>query len=226
MRNTVATLHPVLKAMPVFPYAMMAGLLLQAVATRAGLDDLIDKGTVSRISGLALEFLIIAAVATLDVKMVISYFLPFTILMVAVAVFEVWVTFWLGPKMYPRNWFECAMGDFGIMCGIAASALMLTRIVDPENKTVALRVFAFKRPFSAPFIGGGIFTTIFILMSFQLGPWPVIGIWAGGLILSLALSKSGGWWDSSRPKVRLPENLPVPGAASAVGSGEQNDENN
>lgn len=199
MRNGLGALAPIIKFIPVFPFAMIAGFFMQMIFVWLKIGDLIDKPTIDRISGTALDFLIISSVATLSLDVVITYFIPLTILTVAAAAFTVWVTFWLGPKMYPQDWFECAMGDFGVMCGTVASGLMLTRILDPENKTVALRVFAYKRLFMLPIVAGLIFSTV---MVFRYGPWPVICVWIGCLVLSLVASRVCGWFDYTRAKVK------------------------
>jgi ESS family glutamate:Na+ symporter len=196
-RNGLAAFLPIVSSIPVFPFAMVAGLFMQMIFVWLKIDDLLDKATITRISGTALDFLIISSVATVSLNVVITYFFPLMILIFAASSFSVWVTFWLGPKMYPEDWFECAMGDFGVMCGTVASGLLLTRIVDPENKTVALEVFAYKRPFVLPLVGGLSVSTV---MAFRYGPWPVIFVWIGSLILSLVISKACGWFIYSRPK--------------------------
>jgi len=201
MRTGLAAFLPIVNSIPVFPFAMVAGLLMQIIFVWLKIDDLLDKETINRISGTALDFLIISSVATVSLNVVITYFLPLMILMFAAASFSVWVTFWLGPKMYPEDWFECAMGDFGVMCGTVASGLLLTRIVDPDNRTVALEVFAYKRPFILPLVGGLSVSTV---MAFRYGPWPVIFVWIGSLVFSLVISKACGWFVYSRPKGQVP----------------------
>ena len=198
-REGLGKLHTMINSIPVFPFAMVAGLFMQMIFVRLKIDELLDKPTINRISGTALDFLIISSVATLNLDVVITYFIPLMILMTAAGVFSVWVTFWLGPKMYPQDWFECAMGDFGVLCGTVACGLMLTRILDPKNKTIAWQVFAYKRPFMLPLVAG---LTVSTVMTFRFGPWPVIFVWTGCLVLSLAASRVCGWFGYSRPKVQ------------------------
>src|SRR5699024_12176396 len=50
---------------PLFPLAMLGGVIIQLAADQTGLGHMIDRGTMERIQGLALDTLIIAALATL-----------------------------------------------------------------------------------------------------------------------------------------------------------------
>ena len=197
IRNAFIAIHPIVESIPLFPFAMVAGLLLQIVLVRLKIDDLIDKPTITAISGLALDFLIISSIATLNLQVIFNYFIPLMILMTAAAASAVWLTFWLGPKMYPNQWFECAMGDFGVMCGTVATGLMLTKILDPEEKTIAWKVFAYKRPFILPIVAG---LSVSAVMAFEVGPWRVLFVWVAVLIFSLILSKICGWFNYKRQK--------------------------
>ena len=101
-------------------------------------NDLIDRPTVVRISGTALEYLIASALATTNLSVFVTYAIPLVVVCVAVAVVTYWACFVLGKKILPKNGqFETGIGLFGQCCGVLATGLLLLKVVDPDYKTNA-----------------------------------------------------------------------------------------
>ena len=67
IRDRVA-IHPILSNIPEFACAMVSGAFLSFVMKKMGIGDYIDRATISRISGVALDFLVCSAIATLSIK--------------------------------------------------------------------------------------------------------------------------------------------------------------
>ncbi|MFC3526067.1 sodium/glutamate symporter [Marinococcus halophilus] len=63
---------------PLFPLAMIGGILLQLVFTKWDRFDIIDRGLINRIQGLSLDLLIVSALASLQLSVLGTYFLPFS----------------------------------------------------------------------------------------------------------------------------------------------------
>lgn len=170
---------------PLFPLAMLGGVLVQLLADKTGLARLIDRGTMERIQGLALDTLIIAAMATLSIDAIADNLAPFTILAAAGIFWNVFVLFFLAPRFIQSFWFERGIADFGQSMGVTATGLLLLRMADPRQESPAYEAFGYKQLVFEPFFGGGLVTAAAIPFIAQLGPYPLLIVMAILLVLSL-----------------------------------------
>ena len=170
----------VFKGFPLFPLCMIGGVLLQAVAHRAKRSLLVDRGQMERISGASLDFLVVAAVATIQLKVVAANWQPLVILVLAGAAWSTWVVLFVAPRVFRDAWFERAIAEFGQATGVTATGLMLLRTVDPENRTPAAMSFGYKQLLHEPFMGGGIWTALAFTLVYGIG-W--LNVW----LISLAM---------------------------------------
>jgi len=165
---------------PLFPLCMIGGVLLQVLAHVFHKDLLVDRGQMQRISGASLDFLLVAAVATIKLRVVAANWLPLMILIVAGTVWSVWVVMTLAPRLFREAWFERAIAEFGQATGVTATGLMLLRTVDPENRTPAAMSFGYKQLLHEPFMGGGIWTALALTLVYKIG-------WLNVFWISLAM---------------------------------------
>ena len=170
---------------PLFPLAMLGGVIIQLFADQAGLGNMIDRGTMERIQGLALDTLIIAALATLSLDAIADNIGPFVILAVAGVLWNVFVLFFLAPRFIQSFWLERGIADFGQSMGVTATGLLLLRMADPHQKSPAYEAFGYKQLVFEPFFGGGLVTAASIPLIVQLGPYPLLIIMVVLLIASL-----------------------------------------
>lgn len=159
---------------PLFPMAMVGGIILQLFLAKFDKRRLVDRKTISKIQGVALDLLIISAIASLSLTVIGDNIIPFILLAVGGIVTNLVFFLWLGPKMIPNYWFERGIGDFGQGMGVAATGIMLMRIVDPENKSPALDAFGYKQILFEPMVGGGLVTAAAIPFIIQFGSIPVL----------------------------------------------------
>ena len=165
---------------PLFPLCMIGGVLLQRGAEILKLDKLIDHGQMQRLSGASLDYLVVAAIATIKLSVVAANWLPLLILVICGTAWSVFMVVWLAPRLYPDSWFERAIAEFGQSLGVTATGLMLLRTVDPENRTSAAASFGYKQLIHEPIMGGGLWTAIALPLVFSLG-WQKV--WVGCLIM-------------------------------------------
>ena len=158
---------------PLFPLALLGGVILQAIAKRVGAAHLIDHQMMLRIQGWALDFLIIAAIGTLSLEAIGENLGSFLILSVAGIAFNVAVFLLLAPRLIGTYWFERGIGDFGQSMGVTATGLILMRITDPEAKSPAFEAFGYKQLVFEPFFGGGLVTALAVPVIALSGPWPL-----------------------------------------------------
>ncbi len=159
---------------PLFPLAMIGGLIVQVFVSRFDKLKLIDRETVIRIQGFSLDFLIVSAIATVSLQVIGEYLVPFLILAAGGIMWNVIGFFVFGPRMPPDYWLERAVGDFGQSTGVTATGLMLIRVADPEMKSPAVEGFGYKQLVFEPFLGAGLVTALSAPLVFMWGPWPFL----------------------------------------------------
>ncbi|MCX0275885.1 sodium:glutamate symporter [Nocardia zapadnayensis] len=184
---------------PLFPLAMLGGVIIQIIADRTGRGGLLDRGTMERIQGAALDLLIISALATLSLDAIANNFGPFAILALAGIAWNVFVLFVLAPRFIQRYWFERGIGDFGQSMGVTATGLLLMRMADPNRKSPAYEAFGYKQLVFEPFFGGGIITAAAIPLIVQFGPFPLL---IGMSILLVVAIVSGLFYFGRNPRFK------------------------
>ncbi len=172
----------IIESIPLFPLCMLGGLFIQMLLVATKLDSLVDRGQINRIGGASLDFLVVAAVATIRLDFIAKYWQPLVILVLAGLAWSLFGACWLARRMFGDDWFERAIVEFGQYTGVTATGLLLLRTVDPDSKTSASTVFGCKQLFHEPLMGG-VWVAMSVPLVFKLGPWPVICISLGAVVL-------------------------------------------
>lgn len=150
----------IMQSLPLFPLCMIGGVLLQLFLRKTRLDILADHDQMKRITGAALDFLVVAAIASIRLEFVIAYWAPLSLLVLAGIVWNVFAVMYIGPRIFENAWFERSIAEFGQATGVTATGLMLLRTVDPESKTEATEAFGYKQLLHEPIMGGGFWTSL------------------------------------------------------------------
>jgi len=172
-----------MKGFPLFPLCMIGGVLVQLVAKFLHFDLLVDRVQMERLSGAALDFLVVSAVATIRLEVVLANWVPLTVLCIAGTLWTCWCVLYIAPKIFREAWFERAIAEFGQATGVTATGLMLLRSVDPENRTPAAMSFGYKQLLHEPFMGGGLWTALALTLVYKFGWLPVFGFCLAMLVL-------------------------------------------
>ena len=135
---------------PMFPLCMLGGVLLQSFVKFIKVDLLVDRDQMQRISGAALDYLALSAVATIQLSVVAANWMPLTIMVVAGISWTVFSVMFFSPRLFSEAWFERGIAEFGQATGVTATGLLLLRTVDPDNKTIAAASFAGKQLLHEP----------------------------------------------------------------------------
>ncbi|MDN6202500.1 MAG: sodium:glutamate symporter, partial [Micrococcaceae bacterium] len=88
----------VFEYVPLFPLAMLGGVIIQLVLDQTGKTHLIDRGSMMRIQGLALDLLIVSALASLSLKAIAANIGPFLLLAGVGIIWNVVVLFFLARR--------------------------------------------------------------------------------------------------------------------------------
>lgn len=159
------------KYLPMFPLAMIGGLILQMILRKLGKQTLIQRRTAEIISAIALDVLIASAVATISLN-VLRDELPTVIILSVVGVIWIVLAFLvLAPLMFRSFWFEKGLTNMGQSMGMTATGLLLQKLVDPSNHSKARESFAYKQLVFEPFMGGGIITASSVIIMYEFGLW-------------------------------------------------------
>ena len=91
----------------------------------------------SRISGLAFDFMIVAGIASINISDLQGLLIPFLLMAVLGGVITFLYLKFMCKKIYPDYPFEGFFSMYGMLTGTISSGVLLLREVDPELKTPA-----------------------------------------------------------------------------------------
>ena len=129
----------------------------------------------NRLSGLAFDIMIVAGIASIDIKELSGNWIPFIIMAVLGGVVTLFYLRFMCKKLYKGYEYEGFFSMFGMLTGTLSSGVLLLREIDPDMKT----------PASNNLITGSSFGIIFgapllIIISFaaqsELSVWLSLGI--------------------------------------------------
>lgn len=122
-------------SIPEFCLSLIAGLIINSLLNKTGADKYVDRASVQRIQGTATDFLMISGIGSLNLTVVMDYAIP---LIVVCGLGFIITWFWflvVGGKSSEEDWFERNMMMWGHATGVAATGVLLQRVVDPDLKS-------------------------------------------------------------------------------------------
>ena len=188
--------------LPLFPFAMIGGWLINGIVQRTSLRDLFDRSIFQRIQGMALEILVVGAMASIKIPVVLAYWQPLLIGSIVVMAFMLLWFFWLSPRVFQDCWFEQGIIRYGAFTGVAAVGYMLLRTADPKMETDAGTIYALDCPLMSPFIGGGLVTTAYPYIIQSMGALTAGLIFCGGSLAILVVLRLLFWNKTVKKKQR------------------------
>lgn len=178
---------------PLFPMAMIGGIMVQLFSAKVGLATYLDRKTFDRILGLSLDFLVLSAIASIKLDVFVDLFWPFTLLMLAGLAWVIFATWFLAPRMLPGAWFERGITEYGMQTGVTALGLLLLRVADPKFETEAAESFGFKQIIYEPLMGGGFITASAPILMVTFGVGAVYLAGALSILVAVAVAYFSGW---------------------------------
>lgn len=137
LRNILVNISPIFNNFPLVGAVLISSMVIGAIINKTSLKKFIDKPTMNRLTGTALEYMITAAIATTSLQVFATYALPIVVISVVIIASNILLSIGLGRRWLKQNWFETAVGAYGQVCGVLATGLMLIKVVDPNNDTIA-----------------------------------------------------------------------------------------
>ena len=165
-----------LAELPLFVYTLLASILLKYWLHFIGMEGLIYVKTIESLNLVFAEILIFTGIATIELTVIYSHMAELLLLSLvgfAWSIFAVKKIFpFLVQQRYSR---ELGMLNFGMLTGTTATGIMFLKIMDPEIKGDALKIYGKAAPLSSPFIGGGILTLSLPWLLSSYSVWLVLG---------------------------------------------------
>lgn len=119
-----------------FLWGMFIAVFIRFILGKLGLVEYLDNNIQRRITGVAVDFMIVATLVSVKITVVWAFILPITLLCIVTAILTTLFLIYFGSRM-DHFGFERFMALFGTCTGTGASGLLLLRIVDPEFKSPA-----------------------------------------------------------------------------------------
>jgi len=142
LRNLLISLDPFWKNLPLLSTSLICSGIFGVIIAKTRLQKFIDRDTIERISGVSLEFMITAAVATTSIKAFAAYLLPILIISIVTIAATTFVTMFFTKRWCRQDWFASAVAQYGAYMGLLSTGLLLAKVVDPDHKTVAAETVA------------------------------------------------------------------------------------
>ena len=133
---------PLLSNVPIWAHAIVVMFGINYVIQRAGLGNLIDTRTKSRISGTCSDFAITAAIASMPVKAIMQYMVPILCMVVIGYIVTYFGTRLLCNYLFDDYQVERSMAILGTCTGVFLTGLMLLKICDPDYETPVINDFS------------------------------------------------------------------------------------
>ncbi|MBN1573519.1 MAG: hypothetical protein JW984_10025 [Deltaproteobacteria bacterium] len=133
-----------------FIFATLLTLLARIIVHKIGLGHIIDNGTMSRIAGLSVDFLVVCSIAAISLAVVIDFIVPILVTGVAVGLVTLYFCFWYAKRSYDKFPFERAIAIYGMLTGTINTGLILLRMVDPEYETPVAQDLVYTSAISLP----------------------------------------------------------------------------
>jgi len=179
-----------------FFFGLINAIIVRIILNKLGIRHIIDPGIQRRITGWAVDFLIIGTIMAIQLVVVWEYIVPIASMSVAAAILTTWAILYLGKRIDTLN-FERTMAIFGTCTGTVSTGLLLLRVVDPEFRTPVALEIGLMNVVVAPIIVASM-----ILVNapvwWDWGLWLVIGAHVALLVVSLVLIKVLKMWGAPK----------------------------
>ena len=145
---------------PLFPFTILGGVIVQLAAVRFDFEWAVNRRSVEGFGGIAVDGIVICAIGTLSLTALGSNIGPLIILAAASVAWSVFMAMVIGRRVFPRNWFEHSIPEFGESQGNVATGFVMVDMVDPARQTDVVRAYSYRQLITRPLIGGGFITAL------------------------------------------------------------------
>lgn len=188
-----AILPPAFKGLAwglMFLWGMITAAIVRMILKKLGVTQYMDNNVQRRITGVAVDYLIIATLMAVKVATIWTHFVPVVAVCLLTALLTFYFLLYFGRRLGVYS-LERLLAMFGTLTGTAASGLMLLRIADPDFKTPVAYEVGMQNAFALPLL-----PLTFVTFGLpQVGIPIAVGMSAGILIIALIIIKVIGQWN-------------------------------
>ncbi len=139
-----------------FIFAALTAIVVRGFMIRTRLDFVVDNRTLTRISGLSVDLMVVSAIAAISLVVVRAYLIPIILLSLAAGTVTLVLVPWFCSRIFTDHRFHRSLLIFGVSTGTLPTGLALLRAIDPEFETPVARDYMFASGltfvFAIPFI--------------------------------------------------------------------------
>jgi len=136
-----------------FLFGLVVAIMLRVLFGAAGMARLMDAPLQRRITGTAVDYLIVATGCGIELVVAGRYGVPIAVMALAAGILTTAAVVVFGRRLSNYQ-LERTVAMYGVVTGTVSSGLLLLRIVDPEFETPVAREIGFMNIFSVPVVGG------------------------------------------------------------------------
>lgn len=134
---------PALADIPVWSYGLFIMYGVNCLLQKLHLDWMIDMSVKSHIIGAMSDIAIVAAIASMPIKAVFTFFIPIVLISAAGFVIVYYTSIRAFQLLMPNSFpFERGIMVFGINTGVMITGLTLLKICDPDYETPAMEDYS------------------------------------------------------------------------------------
>jgi ESS family glutamate:Na+ symporter len=159
---------------------------------KLGVAHYVDPGVQRRITGWAIDFLIVATLMAIQIVVVWQFIVPIIVMSLLAGITTFMILVFFGRRLYGLNLERMAF-IYGACTGTVSSGLLLLRIVDPQLKTPVALEAGMMSILAVPIIGPClILVNAYFLWKWEI--WLVALVFIGILVICLVLLKLFKYW--------------------------------
>jgi ESS family glutamate:Na+ symporter len=181
---------------PLFPFTIVGGVIVQLAAVRFNFEWAVNRRSVEGLAGMAIDGIVICAIGTLSLTALGSNIGPLIILAAASVAWSVFLAMVIGRRIFPRNWFEHSIPEFGESQGNVATGFVMLDMVDPARQTDVVRSYSYRQLITRPLIGGGFITALAVPL---IDAWGLPVFTLATATVTVALTVWGIWRAAAGP---------------------------
>lgn len=132
----------ILSSISTWVYAIFAAYILWLIIRKCKMDHLFDERIKNSLTGLMTDYLITAAILTIPVDVVLTYWQPLLVMCGVGVVLTLLICYFVCKKCINDYWFENVLGPFGMNTGAFFTGFLMLKMVDPDFKTPVLTDFS------------------------------------------------------------------------------------
>ncbi|MBO6506606.1 MAG: hypothetical protein JJ850_01540 [Kordiimonadaceae bacterium] len=125
-----------------FIHGLVWCLIIRYAFVRFGLAHYLDSATQKRITGSAVDFMVVSALLSIKFAILAEFIAPIVSVVVAITVATALLCYFLGKQLKQLG-LERALAIFGCCTGSTGSGLLLLRLIDPDFRTQVPQELAF-----------------------------------------------------------------------------------